>query len=226
MPLNWILEAMKWQRSVSEEQLSFGRALQAVLCGLALNWVVPFTLGDAGGRLWNLQERRSGVMALAVNRMISLGITGVFGGVSVLAYFGYVSFDKVLQALSAAVVLLIGVGWWGMKATYRPVLRVALLRYAVFTFQFYLLIEAFFPDLNFALILSGIGWIFLFRSFIPSIFGNFGVREASALLYFEHYLPDSERILVPCLLIWMINTVIPSLVGACMIFKLKVNIAR
>ena len=106
------------------------------------------------------------------------------------------------------------------------VLALSLLRYVIFTFQFYLVLSLFLPELAWYLILLGIGWIFLFRSVIPSFLGNFGVREASAIVFFQAYVPDVSIVLIPCLIIWMINTVIPSILGTVYVFKLKLNIAQ
>ena len=228
MPLNWYLEIQKWRFSVANEDLSFKQGMYAVLSGLALNWVFPFTLGDIGGRLANVKNYKQSGIALMLTRVISVGITSAYGGVALIQYFGLSDVYYFLIALGL-LLLLIGVRRIYNKShlkNFRRVVGLTFFRYFVFTIQFALIIWAVIPALSVESIFGGVGWVFFFRSIVPSIFGNFGVREASALIYFERFLDVPTLILVPCLLIWLINTVIPSIVGAFFIFKLKLNIAQ
>ena len=234
MVLNWYLEAEKWRLSVPGENLTLLAALNAVLGGLALNWLVPFTLGDAGARLANVRNRKHTVRAMVINRMVMLSLTGCFGAVSVWFYLYGSLNDWMVWSLALSLFLIflwfILVGYLKVKAPkvqiIHRILILSILRYLVFSFQFYLLLRMFNPSLEALVIFFGIGWVFLFRSVIPSLFGNFGVREASAVVFFEPYVTHLESIIAACLCIWLINTVIPSVVGALSIFKLRVNIAR
>jgi len=108
-------------------------------------------------------------------------------------------------------------------ALFSKLLGLSVIRFAVFFFQFYVLLAAFNPALTMHLILAGVGWVFLFRSVVPSLFGNLGVREAGALLFFEAHVSDMMLILVPSLLIWLINTVAPSVLGLYFLLKFKVG---
>jgi hypothetical protein len=164
-----------------------------------------------------------------------LGITLVFGGYGVFRYSTAVFLDR-LWVLVLAVGLLAIVGWLltlflkGRRVVIQRdvlggLLVLSMLRYAVFTFQFYVLLSAFNPALSFSLLVAGVGWIFLFRSVVPSLFGNLGVREAGALLFFEAHVPDMMLVLVPSLLIWLINTVAPSVLGLYFLLKYKTKLA-
>ncbi|MEQ8471660.1 MAG: hypothetical protein RIC35_10755 [Marinoscillum sp.] len=228
MPINWWLEIVKWRISVPAENLTFNEARTAVLSGLALNWVLPFTLGDLSGRLAAVNHYRATAKALLVTRMLSLGITLVFGGFAVLHFFSLPQMSYLLVIIGFIFLTFLMYRVYGSKEHVRfiKILTLTAIRYLVFTAQFTVLIYAIIPSLSFSVLILGIGWVFLFRSVIPSLFGNFGIREASALVFFESYLETPAMILLPCLLIWMINTIIPSIVGATYIFKLKVNIAR
>lgn len=228
MPLNWYLEVEKWRLSVPDEHLTFREALSGVLSGLALSWVVPFTLGDLSGRLATVSNHKKSGFALLIIRSVSLGLTMAFGGYALLFYFGFPSLYYVLVVVGLLVMFLILRKLYGtnQKGLFAKITGLSVARYLVFTLQFFVIIWAFLPTLPVHIILLGIGWVFLFRSVVPSLFGNFGVREASALLFFESYLDQPSLILLPCLLIWLINTVIPSLVGTSYVFKLKLNIAR
>ena len=72
LPLNWILEAKKWQLLARPiEQISLSASLKSVLSGLALGMFAPHTLADFAGRSLHLQNKgRSGTAgALLINNL-------------------------------------------------------------------------------------------------------------------------------------------------------------
>lgn len=222
MIANWLLEARRWQVSITFESITFVEALRAVLAGLSLNWVVPFTLGDLGGRLAGRQSKRQAFIAIGVNRTIILCITLLYGGAALIFFLGtgyWWLIITVCLAVSILILVITKTNGLGKSADFvSPSLLIHLsgltvLRYAIFTMQFYLLLAFFNPFLSSVIILMGIGWVFLFRTIVPSILGSIGVREASAIMFFEPHIADVQLILLPCLLIWLINTILPSLVG-------------
>ncbi|MCP4460549.1 MAG: hypothetical protein GY816_21385 [Cytophagales bacterium] len=91
----------------------------------------------------------------------------------------------------------------------------------IFTIQFIVLFYAFIPDVSLLVILAGVGWTFFFRSVIPSLFGNLGVREVGALVFFESFVSEPSLILISSLLIWLINTVAPSVLGLYYVLKFR-----
>ena len=130
------------------------------------------------------------------------------------------SFDWVLCVGSiAAFFAIIAVGIWLKPISARswdwldPVAVASIFRYLIFTVQFVLLFYAFIPEVNLVVIIAGVGWTFFFRSVIPSLLGNMGVREVGALVFFERYVSEPSLILIPSLLIWLINAVSPSVFG-------------
>lgn len=226
MPLNWYLEAERWRLSVAHESLSLRQSVVAVLTGQALNWVLPFTLGDIGGRLAVVKNVKKSALALLVIRLLSLAITLCFGSYAVIYHF-QLGIPLVAVGLVTFVLLayvLMRIYGSDQQLVYYQIVGLTFLRYAVFTAQFVWVIMAFLPELPLSVIVPGVGWIFLFRTVVPSLFGNFGVREASALVFFENILPVPGLILVPCLVIWIINTIIPSLAGALLIVFSPVKI--
>ncbi|MFY0606138.1 MAG: flippase-like domain-containing protein [Cyclobacteriaceae bacterium] len=222
MPINWLLEAWRWKLAMVKEDLTFTDACKQVFAGLALNWVVPLTLGDASSRLVGVKNYKTSAGALVKVRVIMLIITMIFGGVSMLYYFN--SLDTWLL-VGLLPILSLGVLWAYKRAQTQSldlrVVLISLVRYAVFTFQFVIIMSVFLPDIKWVILTLGVGWTFFFRSIIPSLFGNFGVREASALVFFEPLVFDPNLVLIPCLLIWLINTVLPSILGVFFISSLK-----
>lgn len=66
-PLNWSLEALKWQWLVRRlAPLRFGEALNGVLAGLSLSMALPGPLGDTAGRVLSIRaEGRTGAVGAA-----------------------------------------------------------------------------------------------------------------------------------------------------------------
>ena len=233
MVLNWCLEVKRWQLSVSSyEKISNKQAGIEVLAGVALNLVVPFTIGDFLARILNKKDMYKTTGAIVFNRLIMLGIT-LFVGYLGLVQFADPSLNSNYWFLGLFVLLLpvfvrhkFGrrIFSYFKETSISLLLKVLLLsigRYSVYFVQFILLIWIFNPMLDLDVISGGVGWIFFFRTAIPSLFGGLGLREASALVYFQNIVPDITLILVPVILIWLINTFIPSLIGSILVWKLR-----
>ena len=90
VPLNWGLEAWKWQRLARHLQPghSFGRSLRAVGLGLTLGFATPNRVGDYAARILTLRGRRrlDAVGAVFLGRYAQLAATVLAGGAGLL-YF-------------------------------------------------------------------------------------------------------------------------------------------
>ena len=67
----------------------------------------------------------------------------------------------------------------------------------------------------------GIFSIFFLKSIIPTLLGGFGVRETVTLLVFTPFVDGMETVLLPSLILWLLNIVIPSIVGFFPILNFK-----
>ena len=239
MVVNWLLEAIRWKWSLAPfAKLDTKEALGEVLRGLALNWVLPFTGGDFVSRMAKRERKAETVAAILFNRSILLALTLFFGLYSLWVY-NQMSFSRMIMtaflvALFCFMVYHVVVSQFRTVKGYfhllgrqlsMKVIFISVTRYLVFTLQFFLLLKVFLPSVSASFLFAGVGWIFFIRSVIPSLLGGIGLREASACLFFEGIVHDTALVLSPVFLIWVINTVLPSLVGAALIWKLKVNIA-
>ncbi|SNS81340.1 Uncharacterized membrane protein YbhN, UPF0104 family [Ekhidna lutea] len=236
MILNWYLEALRWKVSLqSFDPISIRKAWNVILSGLALNWVLPLTSGDLIARISQQRDKYQTTSAAILNRGIMLFFTLVLGlyGVSQLALEYEMNGWFIL-------IILFGIPlirWLFKKSENRfltyfkelprqlliRIIGISLLRYLTFVFQFYLLLTAFLPFLPVDSIIAGIGWIFLIRTALPLFFGGVGIREASGILFFEPLVNDLQLVVIPIFLIWVINTVIPSLVGLVFVWGIKLT---
>jgi len=229
MPINWGLEVWRWKRSLdSIEKSSWKEAGRQVFSGLTLNWILPFTSGDLIARLTPNSDRKKVGVLILYNRGIMLLITGLFGAYGIYVFSGSL-FDSFFWQIGMVVIFLVVASIVLLRIFRKQefpkwVVSITIIsgvRYLIFTFQFVLLLYAFIPELSMHIILAGVGWTFFFRSVIPSLFGNLGVREVGALVFFESYVSEPALILIPSLLIWLINTVAPSVLGLYYILRFQ-----
>jgi hypothetical protein len=89
IPVNWSLEAYKWKFLIKKlETISFGRALEGIITGVAMGFVTPHSLGDYVARIFCLTNpyRTKGIGAIFLSRISQFYITLCFGSISVVFY--------------------------------------------------------------------------------------------------------------------------------------------
>ncbi|WP_461043015.1 lysylphosphatidylglycerol synthase transmembrane domain-containing protein [Spirosoma harenae] len=85
MPINWGLEALKWQILLQRiERTSFWEAYRGVLAGVSLGFALPAQLGDTAGRVLSLRsgERGSAIGASLVSGGMQFYVALVFGTIA------------------------------------------------------------------------------------------------------------------------------------------------
>ena len=102
------------------------------------------------------------------------------------------------------------------------VLATSLLRYAVFTFQFAAVLYYFDIASSFHQLFTGVAVVFLISTVVPSItLAEFGVREIVALQVFQVKEDAELGVLYASVFIWLVNIIIPALVGQVIILTSK-----
>lgn len=238
MLVNWSLEGWRWKVSVEQyEPISFVQSMKIVLHGLALNLLIPFTAGDAVARIVPMKDKYQTTSAMILNRTIMLLITLTFGIYGLYTFTGQnVSIHFLVPILLAVLAICTFIFRDKLErfldyfrslnhTIVMKVLGLSVVRYLVFVTQFLLLLGIFLPEISVLLLVAGTGWIFFVRSVLPSLIGGIGIREASAVLFFDHLVGDMSMVVVPIFMLWLLNTLLPSVIGLIAILKLKVKIA-
>lgn len=109
----------------------------------------------------------------------------------------------------------------------RPVIlqliSLSAVRYLVFTMQFFLVYHALSPHVDFWQSFGGIAAYFMLTSLIPMISViEPAIRAAIALFVFNSGADASANVVLTSTWLWMVNVVIPSLIGYGIILKEKV----
>lgn len=101
-------------------------------------------------------------------------------------------------------------------------LLLSVLRFGVFNTQYYLLLHFFEVAVPIAYAFPALAAIFLVQSFVPSfILIEVGVRGATALFFLGLFSTNTSGILLAAYSLWMINLMLPGLMGLYYIVKLK-----
>ena len=100
------------------------------------------------------------------------------------------------------------------------VLFLSLIRYCVFCFQFMLILSFFDIEIVWWLMLSGVAFVFFVKSIVPTFF-DLGIRELAAVGFLGVFYYDHQIIIFASLTLWLINLVIPSIIGLFLLYKMK-----
>ena len=95
-------------------------------------------------------------------------------------------------------------------------------RYAVFSFQFYILLHFFQVDISMLESLTMSSLLFLTISIIPTIaLTEIGVRGSIAIYFFGLVSANHVGILTATFALWFANLVLPALLGTILVYNLK-----
>jgi uncharacterized membrane protein YbhN (UPF0104 family) len=106
-----------------------------------------------------------------------------------------------------------------MKELYY-VLFLSLLRYAVFAIQFVLVLLFFGIKMPVWLLLTGVAFIFLIKSIVPT-FLDLGIRETASVLFFGVFGFAHQTIIFASLTLWLLNLVLPAVAGLLLLPRIR-----
>ena len=109
MPVNWLLEALKWKLlSAKIEKISLAKAFASVMAGLGLAFVTPHAIGDYAGRVMYSRSNDRGRLlgAVLLGRLLQLNATVFFGVWGLMFYFvGGVNLGTLIAGLVTFVLI-------------------------------------------------------------------------------------------------------------------------
>lgn len=266
MPLNWSLEARKWQILTNHIQpLKFFTALKSVFAGCSISMLMPNRIGEYGGRILFLesQNRLRAITLTIVGSMAQLLITLLIGWLG-LSYFMFLGGEKARDVLNLIPGVAWGIIWIGvlsvtllllliyMKVGFivhwldrfkkleklvkylrllevlnrKELLRILLIsfiRYMVFILQFILILRVVQVQIP---VITGF-WLlsvfYLAMAMAPTIgFTELPIRAATSAQLLGVFSSNLLGIQAASLGIWVINLVIPAIIGSLLVLGLKV----
>nr|WP_243837367.1 lysylphosphatidylglycerol synthase domain-containing protein [Mucilaginibacter gilvus] len=257
MLVNWLLESFKWQYlSKRLANISVWVAIEAVFCGLTWAIFTPNRIGEFGGRVMFLPNRKRihGVFAMAVGAFAQNVITNVAGVLASLWFiYSFLNLNTWLflciTVLSLAFLVLLLVVYFNIKwlvslldkirflkkyhrffdimGRYESheltvVIGYSLARFVVFSVQYYLVIHLLLPTLPLLpMMLTVVVFVFI-QSALPSLdLLDIGVRSFTAMHLFLYITNQQIAIIAAVSSIWLINLIIPAIMGSVFVLKLK-----
>jgi hypothetical protein len=248
---NWFFEILKWKILVRFiKPISFKNALEQTLGALTASLFTPNRIGDYGAKaLYYPHQLRKKIMLLnVVGNMIQMTLTLVFGSIGLYLVhstyginFNFFRMSRFLTVIGAITILTC----FGLKQTkyrikgfsverlipffknipttiIRSTVLLALIRYIIFSFQFYFLLHIFGTHLSYCESMVFITSMYLIASIIPSIFIFDVLIKGSIAVYLFSILGiDDLTILSIVMLMWLLNFMIPSLCGSYFVLNFK-----
>ena len=253
MLLNWSLESFKWKYLLnSVEDINFFQSVKGVLSGLAIGFITPNRVGEFAGKIAYLksENRANGAVMSFVGSSAQLLVT-IQAGLIAIAVSKYGSVvDVFVTPITLVMLVIISLAWfksnlflkWISKFTWLKkwnkhadkladvseskmitVYVISLVRYMVFPLQYFILFRMLDTSIDFSECLSMTATSYFLLAIVPTYaIAEIGARGSMNLLAFSE-LNAPFAVLSVTFLIWMINLIIPALIGSYQIARFKLQ---
>jgi uncharacterized membrane protein YbhN (UPF0104 family) len=242
VPVNWFFEWRKWTLTLAVVDVYTQPAtkLHAFFAGIVTGMLTPNMLGNFIGRIYYFDRKHRialVILTLVTNyaqfiASIFLGIVAllilnkspwildiaqlnwVFIFLAILFLLIYFNFEWVFKYIKRKTRMYLLIRNLQRRRVFRwKILGLSLLRHAVFTLQFSLMLSAFGEDFNFHTML----WIwqfYLWLTLAPSLFlGKLAIRESVAIWVLTAAGMGELTIVISSFLIWVFNLLLPTVIG-------------
>jgi hypothetical protein len=256
---NLFLEILKWQNLLTfVKNTTFFEALKQSLAAHTIALFTPNRIGEYGAKaIYFTKPLRKRILLLNfIGNATQMGATLFFGVIGLILFINKynitISFNTLLILLATAVVL-ITLLFFGLKlkrftirgvslqGTLQFLLKIPIdihiktmaysfIKYLIFSFQFYYLLRLFGVDLTYFNTMIIITTMYLLSSIVPSILiFDVIIKGSVALFLFSIVGVDDLTILSVTTLMWLLNFVLPSMLGSIFIlnfdYKKTVNLS-
>lgn len=241
---NWFFEILKWKTLVSHvKTISFKNALEQSLGALTASLFTPNRIGEYGAKAiyFNTSKRKQVLLLNLLGNIMQMTVTVLFGGIGLwLMHSKYelnINYYKISRILT--IIILVGVfTMFGFKQNkfkvkgfsveklkaffknlsrkiHATVFGISILRYLIFSFQFYFLLQLFGISVSYYNAMIVITAMYLLASVIPSIFIFDVVIKGSVAVYLFSLVGVNEfTTLSVVTIMWLLNFVLPSVFGS------------
>lgn len=241
---NWFFEILKWQNLVSSVRvISFKDAKEQSLGALTASLLTPNRIGEYGAKaMYYTAPFRKKVMLLnLLGNTIQMVITTIFGSLGLMYfslnfeptfnYMGILIWFSIIVFISLILIAFFRIkGFQKQKRLYGRLINFiktisqktilitvgySVLRYLIFSFQFYFLLTLFGGNLTYLEAMAAISSMYLLSSIMPSVFIFDVVIKGGIAVYIFGLLDISQTIVLAIvMLMWILNFVLPSIIGS------------
>ena len=248
---NWFFEILKWKTLVKTfKNISFIEALEESLGGLTASLITPNRIGDYGAKAiyYSKPHRKRIVLLNLIGNISQMSITTFFGIVGLAIFINRYQIEVDYYKLARFAVIIILVSTFtifGIKQKKFSIkgysinrviefiknmplkvhmynLVLALIRYLIFSFQFYYLLTIFGVEVEYLKAMVVITSMYLLASIIPSItIFDVVIKGSVAVFLFGFVQVNELTILSIITLMWLLNFAIPSVFGSYFVLNFK-----
>jgi hypothetical protein len=239
--LNRFFEILKWQNLVSFiKKISLFEATNQVLSALTAGLFTPNGVGEyAGKALFFEKAQTKNIIFLNLICNGAQVLVSLFFGIIGLFYLGYFKWDLILIA---TIIGILTVGFTLKKfeikgysiekliqklneiprKIHQKNFYLAVLRYLIFSHQYYFLFLAFDVQLPYFTLMAAIASVYFLASSLPTFqFLDFAVKGSVALYFFGILGVNEWIVIFISTLFWFLNLVIPATIGSYFVLTFK-----
>ncbi|MEH6763678.1 MAG: hypothetical protein V7655_04180 [Aequorivita antarctica] len=247
---NWFFEILKWKTLVSTfEKINFKTALKQCLASLTVSLATPNRIGEYGAKsLFFESRKRKKILLLnffsGAAQMLVTTFFGAFGMLYFLRNFNITYSVTTLCYFGIVLILLFAVGYYfkekelllkgfsiaktlqffrdiPFQIKFKTVLF-STFRYVIFSSMFYGLLLFFGANITFLEAIPLIFSMYFFVSILPTLFVfDVVIRGGVAVWLFSHEGIPELVVLSTVLAMWLLNFVLPSLLGSFFVLTYK-----
>ncbi len=231
---NWFLEILKWKVLASSvEKTNFKQASEQSLGSLTASLFTPNRIGEYGAKAlyFPFGKRKQVMIANLTGNVLQMMATTVFGSIGL--YFFINNYQPKMFFLKPEgylifgflVMVLLGCLFFFRKQLTLKKLKtpknklgfcalLSVMRYFIFSFQFFVLLQLFGVNLNYFEAMTIISSMYLLASIIPSIF-VFDVLIKGSVAVFLFSLANINEVIILSAVtaMWAFNFMLPSVLG-------------
>ncbi len=241
---NWFFEITKWKTLTSSlKKISFTEALGQSLGSLTASLFTPNRIGEYGAKAiyFKTKYRKRVLLLNFMSNAMQMSVTLLFGCIGLFLLTQQnnieINFIRVSRGLLFIITLtlltIVGIKQNKYKIKGFTITKIkhfindlplriklipwllSVLRYLIFSYQFYFLLSIFNIELNYLEAMVYITSLYLLSSLLPSIFILDVVVKGSIAIYLFSFININElTILAVITLMWLLNVVIPSFFGS------------
>ena len=241
---NWFFEILKWQNLVSSiHTISFFGALKQSLAAHTASLFTPNRIGEYGAKAiyYDKPLRKRVLLLNLIGNMGQMGTTLAFGIIGLILFVSKYNIEVSYIKLFRLLVLVVIIFAFLFFATKQKKFEIkgfsihrikqfiveiptkihfttivfSVIRYLIFSFQFYYLLYLFGVDVTYFNAMIVITTMYLLSSIIPTIFVFDVVVKGSVALYLFNLAGVNDlTVLSIIMLMWILNFVLPSVFGS------------
>lgn len=242
---NWLLEIFKWKTLVFiEKKITFLEAYEQCLASLTASIITPNRIGEYGAKaMFFEKEKRKKILALNLaGNVIQMSVTFVFGLFGILFIFQNfkIKLPEINSLKFAFFLIAISIIYYFRKQLkinkligylkniptklYIKIISFSILRYLVFSHQFYLLLLILGVENDYFTLMTLIFCMYLFASIIPSLaIFDWAIKGSIGIWLFSFIGINELTTITVTTIMWILNFAIPSLIGSVFVLNFKLS---